>query len=259
MSIVRSPGLKKSKYYFTLPQLNTPKIHKLYNIESPRANVAKTTNIQHLDSANQNIGTISFLDESKRSHLCNVSMIDFNRLHNINNTNVSYNCFWCRHPFNTYAIGCPIRYIPHQAKKEYYSHISKDTYNITENITTKRKDQLENTDDDLQDVTVEQRDYYQTDGVFCSFNCCKAYIDDNIHNDMYRSSNMLLIKMYRDIVRDKISQCINPAPHWRVLKAYGGHVNINKFRNNFDKLDYKNHGLIRFYPIGHLFEDKIKF
>ena len=41
--------------------------------------------------------------------------------------------------------------------------------------------------------------YYETDGCFCSFNCCLAFINDNVHNAMYSSSKHLLMKMYYDI------------------------------------------------------------
>ena len=55
---------------------------------------------------------------------------------------------------------------------------------------------------------------------------------------------------------------ITPAPHWRLLQLYGGHLTINKFRENFNKITFNFHGIINkeiFRPIGHLYEEKINF
>ena len=56
---------------------------------------------------------------------------------------------------------------------------------------------------------------------------------------------------------------ISPAPHWRILDQYGGHLNIMKFRESFNNIDYECHGntkpIPNFLPIGTLFEEKIKF
>ena len=56
---------------------------------------------------------------------------------------------------------------------------------------------------------------------------------------------------------------IGPSPHWRVLEQYGGHLNIIKFREGFNKIDYECHGNTkqapRFLALGTLFEEKIKF
>ena len=50
---------------------------------------------------------------------------------------------------------------------------------------------------------------------------------------------------------------INPAPSWKLLKEYGGHMDITTFRNSFNKIMYESHGM--FKPVGHLFEEKINF
>ena len=52
-------------------------------------------------------------------------------------------------------------------------------------------------------------------------------IKDNKHNNLYEQSDNLLIKLYRDMhccKNDVIK--INPAPHWRLLKTYGGYLTI---------------------------------
>ena len=113
-----------------------------------------------------------------------------------------------------------------------------------------------------EQLSLKFGEYYETDGVFCSFNCCQSWINDNKHNRMYDSSTMLLLKLYNTIMGTRMI-VISPAPHWRVLETYGGHLNIIKFREGYNKMDYECHGNTKplpiFLPLGTLFEEKIKF
>jgi hypothetical protein len=242
--------IKKSKYTFTITNLNIQKLNNKYNIKN-NAIKNNTTSVKLLEKNY----TISFLDESKINHVCYLSMININ---GINIRNNHYNCFWCRHSFNNLPIGCPIKYIPNEVTKSYYSNISKDNYTIKQKITSNRKDVIKDNDE----LMLTQGDYYQTDGIFCSFNCCKSFIHDNKHKRMYDYSDILLIKIYNKIFNLNCKK-ISMAPHWRVLQKYGGNLGINEFRNSFNKIDYEYHGSadynIKFIPIVNYFEEKIKF
>ena len=252
--------VKKSKYSFTLQNINIDHINSKYGIKLSVKNTIKdnfSDNTTKLTTLNKNTPeVISFLDESKKKHNCYISIIDFESKMNINL--LRYNCFWCRHPFNTLPIGCPINYIPTQVEKKYDSRISRNVYTIKQNITSKHREQIKNT----ENINLVMGEYYETDGVFCSFNCCQAWIIENKHNRLYDNSTMLLIKLYNTIMNTKIL-VISPAPHWRNLEQYGGYLNIISFRENFNKIDYEHHGMIRpipkFYSVGTLFEEKIKF
>lgn len=252
------PAVKK--FIFTLKDLNLEQIHINYGIlcTKPKSLVddpKQTTKLSELNNLDKNVDTILFFDEAKRSHSCQISMIDFQSNKSVNL--LRYHCFWCRHPFECQSIGCPIKYISPQAVKKYYSYISKDTYTIKENITESSKSKLNSTQFSLSDDS-----YYQTDGVFCSFNCCQSFINDNKHNVLYNHSNMLLLKLYNDLLGKKTT-VIPPAPDWRLLDHYGGFLNIIQFRENFNKISYENHGYTKplplFLPIGRLYEEKIKF
>jgi len=254
---------KGKKYIFTLYGVNIEKINYTYGIKSQEIQnipeYTQTTNTTNLTELNTERGApeiISFLDESKHLHSCNVSMIDFQSKMDV--ILLRYHCYWCRHPFDNRPIGCPINYISSKAEKRYHSHISRDTYTIKESITVSRRMFLEKEDN----ISVEIGEYYETDGVFCSFNCCQSWIDDNKHNRMYDHSTILLMKMYNNIMGTRMTK-ISPAPHWRVLETYGGHLNIIRFRDGFNKVDYEYHGntkpLPNFLPLGTLFEEKIKF
>ena len=252
---------KTKKYIFTLKNINAETVDRKYditissNINTPIEDV-QTSNITKLsDLSDNNQHTLSFLDESKRSHKCHISMIDFISQQNIN-TYTNYCCYWCRHTFDTKPIGCPIRYVSNMAIKNYYSEVSKDVYTIKENIP-KYKIIPEN-----DKILLIHNDYYETDGIFCSFNCAMAFIYDNKHIRIYDDSVMLLIKMYNDILKTN-SISINPAPSWRLLNVYGGHLNINEFRESFNKIEYEPHGVTRNFirqeSIGYIYEQKIKF
>jgi hypothetical protein len=77
-------------------------------------------------------------------------------------------------------------------------------------------------------------DYYNDTffciGHFCSFNCMKKYnLELNDHLIWKRDSliNLFYYKIH------KTYKEITPAPHWMILKEYGGCLTIEEFRNNF--------------------------
>ena len=253
---------KQSKYTFTLENLNVGHIHLKYGIEIDDNNISEdnpniTTKLTDLHKYKKNTPEIvSFLDETKRPRACNVSMIDF-----VSNKEVNllrYNCFWCKNPVDTRPIGCPTKYVSNQIFRKYHSHISKDTYTIKENVTSDRMNSL----DRNIFTPMQSGEYYETDGIFCSFNCCQSYINDNKHIRLYDNSHMLLLKMYNDLMGTK-NIVITQAPHWRTLEQYGGNLNILQFRESFNKIEYEYHGNTKnvpnFLPIGMLYEGKIKF
>ena len=269
---------KSKKYVFTLKNINTEKVDQKYGItivsnisnleEIPPQNSTKITEIPDLNN-NPSTEIISFLDETKRLYQCHVSMIDFSTQTEVHS--LRYNCYWCKNKFDSIPIGCPIRYISKKATKNYYSEVSKDFYTIKENITKMRSNILNNGSrfvfiplktNNESSITIKNKDYYETDGIFCSFNCCKAFVKDNKHIKIYDNAELLLNKLYKEMFHVK-NIIINPAPHWRLLQEYGGYLTITQFRENFNKTTYDTYGLIRntdiFKPIASLYEEKLNF
>jgi len=254
-----------NKYLFTLQNINPVNIENRFGI-TLKSNINmiiskspnNTTKISDLSTNKTTPEVISFIDEAKKHHKCNISMIDFKSQKQISSGS-EYQCFWCRHniPSTVIAIGCPIKYIPSKATKTYYSEISKYTYTIKEDITRKGRNKIKELDDRL---VVGNKGYYITDGIFCSFNCCMAYITENSFNSIYNMSEMLLLKMYNNIYPDKIPS-IEEAPHWRLLKQSGGHLSIEKFRNSFSKITYQSHGTVNIdcKSLGNIYEEKLRF
>lgn len=245
--------LKKlsDKYIFTLTNIVPEKIHHKYKLSfdtnlAIQGDPSNTTKISDLLDK-QIPTTLSFLDESKHLHKCTLSTT-------LPSIVGKYNCFWDRNPFDTQPIGCPINYIPKKAIKTYFSEISKDVYTIKENITRDRSDMISS------DIIVNNTDTYETDCVFCSWNCLASFIEENKHLSTYNKSPILMYKMYRDIMGQEPPEKIIPAPNWRCLKEYGGFKSIKEFRDGFNKLSYDYHGIVKNIssPISYLYEENVR-
>lgn len=244
---------------FALPGIDVKKIDDKYDLslvsnlpEKEDIIPEEVTKLENL--TNNEVKNISFLDELKNIKKCNISMIDY-RSHNIINNN-NYCCFWCRHTFKTLPLGCPIDYIYDILNKKYYSHITKETYTINQKV--KLSDCIETIqNDDRLDYKVNS--YYITDGIFCSFNCVKSYIDDKKGNVFYEKSKVLLSKMYKDFSSGNSIKEINKAPDWRLLKPYGGILTIDDFRESFINVEYNNQGIVKdMRSIGYLYEKRFR-
>lgn len=237
-----------SKSKIVLKNIDLEKIHTKYNI-----------NFEHLDNAmgntktditriedifkSSNNQTMSFLNETYAKKIYDISTV---------NPNAKYHCFWDHHPFSTYPIYCPIMYNSEKLEKVYTSNINKNTYNIKEDV-------IQGSISSIDDIRIKKirNAYYITDGYFCSFNCAQAFIDDNKHNDLYDYSSLLLVKLYNYIYPDKPVKNILSAPHWRCLDVYTGKLDIAKFRESFNIIEYKYKGL-NFNHVNHLFEEKLR-
>ena len=139
---------------------------------------------------------------------------------------------WCTFPVIE-PIGCPYKKVEKKVLKKFY--------NGNEELK-----QIENE---------ENKNEYLTDGVFCSFNCAKAFILDHAHNSFYRHSERLLANMYLDLTGKKSSVTIISAPHYRNLAIFGGEMSEYQFKQSFDKLIYNCKGKINMYSVSVLFEE----
>ena len=246
---------KKKKYTFILKNLDIKSIARKYDFEvDDEIDGECVTRLDDLIQEGE--PEYSFLDETRTPKKCSVTMKDSLRGMELQ---VGINCFWCKNSFNTKPIGCPIDYIPSQVVKRYFSEITKDYYTIKENITQKNVD-IDKVRSEKCVIDVIENDYYVTDGVFCSFNCCYSWIKDNNHKYMYNMSEQLLQQIYYKIFGN-ISK-IQPAPSWRLLKEYGGHMDITTFRNSYNNTIYKESmiikSLLKTKPIGFVYEEYIK-
>lgn len=255
---------------FTLKGIDPRALEERYGVTISsnigNSNVPKfTTPIDGLVLNNSENKLFSYMDESKKSHRCVCTMV--NTTHSKLPLKTSNCCYWCRNQFSSVPIGVPLQYVYSQSVKEYYSEITKDTYTIRENISVLKRQQLEHDIenkkfDENVNISVSKNEYYITDGLFCSFNCAYAFIQDNESNQEYHLSRSLLTKMYEELYNTEFN--ILPAPHWRLLQQYGGHLTIDDFRDQFNKIEYIDiNNRITDLPIftnsSKLYEQKIKF
>ena len=136
-------------------------------------------------------------------------------------------CRHCHHPFSTHPIGCPVKYNPEISDKNdiRYKRIKEvfDVYNIND-ITT---------------------DFFETEHLFCSWPCVKAYIMESLSSHpnslKYSESLSYLTLMYKK-VHDLENKDINipVAPPIEVIDTYGGHLAIDEYRSSFGVITYNN-------------------
>ena len=236
---------KKQSYVFILQNVDANNLDERYGLNSLTDFIPENvTKLSDLSSKKHDV--ITFLDDSKKTRVGTLFMVD------INNINLSgqYHCFWDSHPIGRVkAIGCPLEYVFNQAVRDYVSEISKNRYVIREQLSSKNLK--------IPGVEVIEEDYYLTDGAFCSFNCCLAFIYANKHDPLYKNSEQLLYKMYYDFFEKHVEK-IKPANHWRTLLVKGGKQTIERFRNNLESVEYHYKGTVKMRPISHVYEEKYK-
>jgi len=244
-------------YTFTLKNIIPHDIEKKYGLST----LNYTTKIQDLITSpvTQNY---TFIDETMKAHACAISMFD--KLAKPLPMHTDISCFWCRHAFSNCPIGCPINYIPPILIKKYFSEVNKDTYTIKGPIPEAIASRIKTNPHSHPDshFKMDKNNYYITDGIFCSFNCCLAFIIKNKKTPIYFNSEYFLKQIFYSFFDKNLE--INEAPSWRLLTAYGGFMSIEKFRDSFNKVVYTDlHEYITHIPvskpIGFLFEQKIKF
>ena len=175
--------------------------------------------------------------------------------HNTNNIIVNIRCHWDHHTFEGVGIFCPLSYRPKQVAKIGQNEIKIrstggvsdiNSFMIKENVP-KCKDLSANKN--LIEITDA---YYEVDGVFCSPECCLAFINDEktkVGGSKYSESVRLLHFMLG------LTSRISPANNFRLLKDYGGNLTIEQFRKNNKSIKYEYCGTT--VLISHLFEKKI--
>ena len=169
---------------------------------------------------------VYFLDSKKNQIKVWPNFYDITKKGPLPNVATSKKCWWDRSGFSTRPIGCPIAY-----------HSNKSSGKDSKRFKTFLKNSGFKSEEKISE-------FFETEGIFCSFPCVKAYIKENITkpalSTIYKESNTLLTLLYR-LLHGKTSMCVDipTAPSWKLLKEYGGHLTIREFRDSFGKLQYE--------------------
>ena len=130
-------------------------------------------------------------------------------------------CWHCKYEFNTHPIGCPLKYVSECEEGP-----------IKEKIKQYQKDANLPTEYGI--------DYFETEGIFCSGPCIKAYIMDMLaktKSPTYQRALTLLTLMFQKLFGRLIT--IPVAPSWKLLIGWGGHLSIEEYRHTFGRLEYR--------------------
>lgn len=160
-----------------------------------------------------------YIDPRKMQHKLWGVMIDVTENGSLP-ISTSKSCWWCRSPFHSLPIGCPLKY----SSPTTTSPI--DRQRMADKLTAAN----------FPPTPIEKLDFFETEGYFCSFPCCKAYIISQRSSIKYKDSAALLGLLYTTIYGSKAS--FPTAPSWKILKEYGGHLTIQEFRMTFGQLEY---------------------
>jgi hypothetical protein len=86
----------------------------------------------------------------------------------------------------------------------------------------------------------EKTGQFSTEGIFCSFNCITSYVHEFGHTYRYRESGHLLYLLYRKLFQTNLALIdILPSPSWKLLKEYGGNLDVEDYRKSLQHVEYK--------------------
>jgi len=84
----------------------------------------------------------------------------------------------------------------------------------------------------------KEHSFFDTEGMFCSFNCMCSYLHENTNVSQYKDSGSLIYFMYKCIFNEyPYKMNIRKAPSWKLLKDYGGNLSIEEFRSMFNTVN----------------------
>jgi len=126
-------------------------------------------------------------------------------------------CRNCHQPYESHPLGCPISYFPHEPSPENPKRIKIEAFLKENNFST------------------DETDYFGTEQMFCSFPCMKSYILYflSINPQSYKYTNALsyMYLLYKKIFNITGNEILIPSANpIEVLSCYGGHLNIDEYR-----------------------------
>lgn len=178
-----------------------------------------------------------YIDPHKCKRKIWINMID-NRFGALPNQ-INKPCWWCRATFRAKPIGCPMKY-----------H-SDNSEGMVKDLFIKKLHEY--------NLPTDTTDFFETEGVFCSFPCVKSYIMEQLSitkGGQYSHSLTLLTLLYKRLT-GKVAHIPVSFP-WEIQKEWTGHLTTEEARASVGKLWYeKTPTPIRpfMYNINHCFKE----
>lgn len=149
-------------------------------------------------------------------------------------------CWNCRECFTTNCYGCPLEYRKYSNDMMIAQHIREELQ--------KSNIQMNN----------EYVDFFETEGIFCSLDCVKNYILENIPINPIRYNQCLTLFGLLKCKLLGTNKIIRPADTWKVLEKWGGTKTIEQYRDNLDTKSFRVTPNIKrpyMFPVGDIIEE----
>jgi hypothetical protein len=244
---------QNDEFAFTLTDIDVPKLDTDFHIERMKNigdgivfDMGESTSLERLGiSTLRREPLITTIAEDKRKIYTYVSLYDIVTKKQLPaKTNIC--CYGCRRRFTTQPIGIPIEF--HQSV--YVSKTDAKIRRLTE------RERLELQKD--ENNTIVEMDYFDTEGIVCSFNCIYLCIEES-PSSLYKKTHELITKLYQMIFGDYPTEKINKAPNWRLREEYGGPLSDEEFEKTLQTIQFIDahqiHRVQRLMsPVGRVYE-----
>ena len=193
-------------------------------------------------------------------------------------------CFYCRRKFTKDPLGVPVRYFPSvYLIKNFNSPSLKYACNykeVTVRLNAREKQRLlqiiENnqesllctdcpiSENEMSDSTnpkkitpftkskeqhlVTTKEFFETEGIVCSFNCMASYIDENFTNPLFMNSRYLMYLLYQKLFGAFPQNHIMKAPSWKLRKEYGGPFSDEEYEQCLQNISISESKQLRRIP-----------
>ena len=261
---------KTSDLTFTLNNINVAKIDRDFNMEEMKKlgdncdiifETEGATSLEKLGiSSLKKEPMITILPKEKTKFQTYTTMIDIMSKKELP-TQTNIPCFGCRRKYKTQPIGIPIKYYPSvYISKKDDTRTKKLTLNDRikiENIKDVPKNQSDSKNLDKKD-NITFLDYFDTDGLVCSFNCMYLVMEEN-PSPLYKETTSLIPLLYKMIFGTYPKQKILKSPSWRLRQEYDGPLTDDEYEKCLQTIIFTDMHQIQkvqrlMNPVGKIFD-----
>lgn len=188
----------------------------------------------------ENTANVSFINLKKKKVKCPISTVEVENKKGVD-------CWWCRYPIPSDCIPvcCPVRYHHNQITRTTANIKVKESVHIIRQCLTSEESKKYKDEEDFQ-----HKNFYETVGFFCSFNCCFRYVleKEKVRDTLYDDSRKLLYRLYTELYGKPVTEFV-PSPDWEILEKAGGSISISDYRKAFTTVSFEFYGNVRFLPL----------